>query len=511
MLRSLGRLHEHLRVREAYLWLVPVGVAMVFLMVSEKTALEIMGACIALLVFVFMINRPGGTLVALIIFLPLEPMGFPLLYRLHIPGTFLHQFSSIKELMALAILVAGLRAIRDTGRHLDKVDVFLLLYVAAVTLYLIVPHFFSALAPTQLAPRLLAWRTDAGYPLVFFGARHAVFSTHLRQRVIRVILVMGAFMGLVGLYQKVSGTGFANFVDNTARVPQYLTNVLGDSPSFADSSVKYAISSGVSFHHITSILLSPYDFADYMIIVALVAAVHISYRHRSVFTYAVFAIAAACIWFTQVRGDAVAVGIALVLVAIPASRTPLEGRIRLVALLVLAAVLVVPALGGSRFSGSNKGAQLSSQGHIYEIEDGLGVIYYEPLGLGLGNQPGVGLKYNTSSALINGGDISDNMITQVGDELGLQSMIPWLIMMFLVGLALQRRASKGDELAAGIGFAFVGWIIAGQTHHVFLTFPGPWTLWVVMGLAVNLTPAETAGPPHPGEEWNQVPLAADVR
>ena len=140
---------ERMRAREAFLWVIPVAVALAFWVLSEKAALEVIGECVALLLFVFFVNRPSGTLIALIIFLPLESILFPLLYRWGIPGTFLRQTSGIKELMVVAILVAGLRVIPDAGQRLDKIDIAVLCYVAVVTIYLIAPHIFSALAPTE--------------------------------------------------------------------------------------------------------------------------------------------------------------------------------------------------------------------------------------------------------------------------------------------------------------------------------------------------------------------------
>jgi hypothetical protein len=502
----LSALRERVVVREEFLWLIPIFVAAAFYVLTEKQALEVIGACLALLLLVFMVNRPTGTLVALVIFLPSEAILFGLLYRWHIPGTFLRQASGIKELMALSLLLAGLRAIRDGEQRLDRIDFAVLAYVGVVTIYLIVPHLFSELAPTQWSPRFLAWRTDAAYPLLFLGVRHAPISSRLKERFVILILSVGGFIAAVGLYQKIDPNGFTNFVLNTARVAIYETNVLVTPSSVVMRDLAYIYATNPL--HISSILLSPYDLGDYLTMVAAVAAVRISHHHRSVMTYLVFAASAACIFFTQVRADGEAIVIILVLVALPASRGPVEGRIRLIAALGVAAILVVPNLAGSRYVG-NQAANVSSIGHIQEISDGIQVIYYEPLGLGLGEQPGVANRYPSLTQLVDDGDISDNMITQVGDELGIQALIPWLVMMILIGLELKRRASKGDVLAASMGFAFLGIVIAGQSHHVFLTFPVPWTLWAGVGLALSVNHADVQE--EPTLEAISYPSAPGVR
>jgi hypothetical protein len=502
----VGQARERLRARETYLWLIPIGVAMTYFVVSEKVALELIAACLALLLLAFMVNRPGGTLLSLIVFLPLEAIPFAFLYRWHIPGAFLRQFSGIKELMGVAILLAGMRMIRDGEQRLDKIDFAVLVYVGVVTIYLIAPHIFSAIAPTQWSPRFLAWRSDAGYPLLFLGARHAPFSSTTKERFIQLLLLLGGFIAFVGLYQKIDPTAFSNFVINTAKVPLYQTNVLATALPVVQRNLAYIYS--ISPLHISSILFSPYDLGDYMVLVGAVSAVRISHHHRSLFTYVIFAACMANIFFTEVRADAEAIVVVLVIVALPSARSPVEGRLRLIGALVVAAILVVPSLGGTRYVG-NAAADKSSAGHVIEIEDGIGVIYYFPLGLGLGQQPGVANRYTQLATLINDGDISDNMVTQVGDELGVQALLPWLAMMALLGWELRKRARNGDEFAAALGFAFLGIVVAGQYHHVFLTFPVPWTLWAGLGLAVSVGQADVQK--ELGSEANSYPSSAGVR
>ncbi len=473
---------------ERALWFIPAGIAFVFLFVDQKQSLEIVGACLALGLLGFMVNRPGGTLLALIIFLPLEGVGFPLLYRYHVPGTFLRQASGLKELMALAILLAGLRQIRDSGRKFDRIDIAVLMYVAVVTAYLIVPHLFSSFAPTNASARLLAWRSDAGYPLLFLGARHAVFKSGFRETIIKVVLAMGFAVGLSGIYQRIDPTGFSNFVLNTAHTAQYQVHVLGTAPALVGYNLAYL--TNITPLRVSTILLGPFDTADFMTIICAICAVRISHNTRSPINYIVFATCGATMFFTQVRADFLALVVVLVLVALPISKSPVEGRIRLIAAFFVAAVIIVPSLTGTRLAG-NKATATSSVGHVTEIQNGLRIISTWPLGLGLGEQPGVAIRFAANVPAIDGGDISDNMITQVGDELGLQALLPWLLMMIFIGVALKRRAGTGDVFASAIGFGFLCICIDGQFHHVFLTFPVPWTLWACAGLALS---AQVPGP-----------------
>jgi hypothetical protein len=477
-------LADRLTTRERFLWFIPPGIFLLAGILGEKTSLEVAGGCVALLLLGYFVNRPGIALITLIIFLPLETVGFSLLYRIGVPGPLLRGLSEMKELIVVAIVLAGLRVIRDTGRKLDRIDVALLTYVGVVVLYLIIPHLFSANAPTLLNQRLVGFRSDAFYPLIFFGCRHAPLGTHYKERFMQVILYLGGGIALLGLYQKVAARSWQNFIFHTARVQIYEVRVLNSLPSAVEKNLGYVTS--LSPLRIGSVFLGPFALGDYTIIVATLAALRIRQNHREWLPYAVLAVSLAANFFTGSRSDGLALIVVLVLVAVPNAKTPVEGRLRLIAGIVLAAVLIVPALAGTRDVGAHGGGK-SASGHLSEIQDGLHLIETVPFGLGLGDQPGDSIRFANEQKVIYGGDISDNSITQVGDELGVQALLPWLLMVAFIFLALKRRASSGDFFATVMGLSLLGVMIAAQYHQAFLDYPLPWTLWGGAGLALSAT------------------------
>jgi hypothetical protein len=487
-------------------WVAPLVVAMAVYGLSENRLGDVIGAALALMLVVFLVNRPGPALIALVIFLPVETLLFGLLLQWGVPSAVLRPGGGLKELMALSILLAGLRQIRDTHYKLDRIDIAVLAYVGVVTVYLLVPHLFSSVAPTQWSPRILAWRSDAGYPLVFFGARHAPIPHRTKERLMQVIMAMGAFVALVALYQRLDPVAYTNFVLYTANAPAYYSKVIGLSP--ADISVNLAYITTLTPLHVSSVFFSPYDLSDYLVMTIAVTAVRMSHNYRSKLNYVVLAVAIGAIFFSRSRSDGLAAIIVVALVALPTSRGPVEGRMRLIASICVAAVLIVPSLGGSRFLG-DQGGGASARGHITEIENGISTIWAYPLGLGLGDQPSVAVRFSTSAITLHGGDISDNLITQVGDELGLQALIPWLAMMGFVLWELKRRASRGDVFAEALGFAMLGIVIAGLYHHVFQTYPVPWTVWGGAGLALSVfrdgDPDATRSDANPGLATAGVP------
>jgi hypothetical protein len=479
----LAATKDNLRSQELFLWLIPVGVAAALFVLSEKMTAELIGASIALMLFVFLVNRPGTALIALVVFLPLQLMGFGLLLGLHVPAAILRPAGGLTELLALAILVAGLRQLRDTSGRLDRIDIAVLVYVGVVTVYLIVPHLFSSIAPTQWSPRILAWRSDAGYPLLFFGARHAPIPFRTKDRLVQVLIAMGGFVAVLALYQQLAPQAWSDFVLNTAHVATYEFRVLGLPPSVVAQNLGYIFN--ISPLRVSSIFVSPFDMGDYLVLVTAAVATRISSDRRSPLNYVILAAVLGAIFFSRSRSDGLAAVIILVLIALPTSRSPIEGRVRLIGVLLVAAVLVVPSLGGTRFVGA-QGGTASSKAHITAIENGIDVIESHPLGVGLGVQPSTANRFASTAKTILNGNISENSIIQVGDELGIQALIPWLAMMTFILLALKRRASGGDDFAAILGFGLLGVVIAGLYHHVFLLLPVPWTLWAGAGLALSV-------------------------
>jgi O-antigen ligase len=183
--------------------------------------------------------------------------------------------------------------------------------------------------------------------------------------------------------------------------------------------------------------------------------------------------------------------IILVLIALPNARGSREGRLRLVGVLVLAAVLIVPFLGGTRFVGA-QGGNASANKHISDFESSISLIETNPLGLGLGSVPSIVNRFDVRGFFIGGEDVSQNLVIQVGYELGVPALVPWLMFMALVLMDLRRRAKRGDPFALAMAFALLGIIVAGLFHHVFVQFPVPWTLWAGAGLALSVHQGDDA-------------------
>jgi hypothetical protein len=473
---------------QRWVWLLPVAV--LYAMVHEPTGriLHITAAIIALGVISWAVQRPGSALIALLIFLPLQTVGFGFLVRAGVPSAILRPAGGLKELLGGSIVLSALHAIHvgrtrlGARRQLDAIDKVLLGYVAVVTIYLVFPHLFTTFpVSNRLSVRLLAWRADCGYVLLFFGVRHAPIPPAARKRFIQVFIGLAGLTVALGFYQWLAPTSWSRLILVTGRQVQYQTTVLGNDPATVTRDLGYL----TNFNplRISSIFLSPFDMADFLLIALAVAIERIARNFRSRASYVLVAVILGALFESRVRADALAAVIVAVVALAPTPNRPVAARLRLVAALLIAAAVVIPSLGGTRFVNAQGGAK-SNQGHITEISGGLSQLFHDPLGLGIGNAAGVGDRYVLARNR-QGGFTVDNAVLQVGDELGFQALLPWLALLILVWRALGRAARRSDPFAGGVRLAFLGLLIAGMYHQVFLGFPVTWTLWAAMGLVLR--------------------------
>jgi hypothetical protein len=284
---------------------------------------------------------------------------------------------------------------------------------------------------------------------------------------------------------------------------QYQLNVLHNTPAEVVNSLAYLVNQHPL--RVSSIFLSPFDMGDFLVLVVALVAERISRDRRSWTNYLLLGGSIAALFASRVRADSLAALVVLGLAVLPSPPRPVTARIRLIAAIAIGAAIIIPSLGGTRFVGA-QGGNASNQGHIREITNGIHAMVDHPLGLGIGVQPATANRFLLSGNQI-GLYTTDNSITQVGDELGFQALLPWLGFLIAAGVALRRRARGHDPLVAGAGLALIGILIAGQYHHVFLTYPVPWTLWAAIGLALRDRSAEPRRTPRtrPHRTWAAPP------
>lgn len=473
------------RIPRPSVWLPALGApALVAVLVAVLTSKQVeygVAAAGAALIVAVAWRRPTASLLALAVFLPLQPLTFGLLLDGGIPASFLRAASGFKEVMVAGLMVAALAEIRRSRHGLDAVDRLVLVYVAAVTFYLLVPHLFSTVAPSALRARILAWRSDCVYVLVFFAARHVPVPDRGRRAFFRVVAGVGGLTAAVALLQRAAPHSWRAFLLGWGHQVQYLQQVLHQSAPQISDVLRYVLV--LSPLHVSSIFLSPYDMSDYLLITGALTLEHIARSRRSLKPWVLLAAVVAALYYSRVRSDALALLVLLVVVLLPnRNRTP-AGRLRLIAVILVGAALIAPSLSGSRFVGA-QGGTASSNAHVKELQRGISLFEQHPLGIGLGAQPGTAVYLPGSKGQPT--DLTtDNAVTQTADELGVVGLVPWLLFLLATLTALWKRSRSSPDLYAGAAFlAVLGILIAGQFHHVFIELPVPWTLWAAAGLAL---------------------------
>lgn len=438
------------------------------------------GAGIGVIALVLLWRHPGLVLIAVTVLLPLEQTGFGLFLHAGVGNGVVRALSGVNELLVACVGVSAVVAVANGRRRPAAVDIAALGYLAVVGLYLVLPHLLAPGAPLALHARLEALRSDGGYVAVFLAARHAPLTERDRRGLRTAVMAVGTLMVAGALLERLFPLGWRTFMLNYADANVYLSRVLGEGHVQVADSLRYL--DNIRPLRVGSFFYSPFDLADFLLIVAAVCIERIVRGDRRWPPFVLLCAALASLWYTEVRADVVALAV-VVFVALTRRYHPRAGRLRLLFLLAAAALVALPVLSGSRFGGAH-GAAVSSTVHVKEVEHGIRVFLDHPLGLGLGEQSG-------SAAYLPGATggqtslTSDNAATQVADELGVLGLVTWLAFVIVVLISFARERAGTSRWWAGAGFlALLGTLVAGLSHQVFVEYEVPWVLWAVVGVGL---------------------------
>ncbi|MGH9032364.1 MAG: O-antigen ligase family protein [Acidimicrobiia bacterium] len=440
---------------------------------------RVVAAALGLAMIAVLSRHPGPTLVGLVWFLPLQIPLFSFLYHHGVPGPAVRPFGALKEVFALAILVAAVRAIRAEHRRLDALDKLVLGFVAALVLYLVAPMIVSTadLYPRSLSTRLLGFRVNAGFVLVFFAARHAPIDARWRRRFVSSIVAVAALFAAFGLYQYARPESFTDFVFNTLGIPYYHLDVLDSPVESVMQLVRWTTARPV---RVGSLFVGPFSFADFMLIPAGLLLARLARRGARGREIALLVAFGAAIFASQTRANLVGLGVMALLAMTPRRRDSFTNQLRVIAMVALAVVAFIPNLASTRVGGVGA-AESSTNAHVDEIRGGIELLQDYPLGLGLGTAPAVAVREEGAPVII-----SDNSLLQVGNELGAVMMVFFIVIVVVLlrRLAKTARGDPPNDLAAGAMLAILGLVVSGQFHHVFQNFAISWLVWGVAGLGL---------------------------
>lgn len=414
-------------------------------------------------------------------------------------ATFAYQYLGLSTSAARAVLLAkdaavmvlvivlALRYARSTRWY--RFDVAALVYTVVLAIYAVVPLLLGSKLPLM---SVAASVREFLVPVELYAVgRLAATAGVSFPNITRWFLAVSAAAALltVGIYLLLPAT----FWNTSLDLLRFIREVQGIPTAlslWAASLVgHFGVGAGVvdaQFSRAVGPFTHPVGTAHYFVVPLVLAAAAALSRVRDdrapagriigwvlvvLFALAVITPISRAAWLAAVAG--------LLLVGI------LLGRVRTAALLVaafVAFVVLVPPFSYSIQSALSL-TDSSAQGHVQAIEQGVGTIVKNPLGLGAGHGDTLGEVYGAGKSAGIGESMYLATIVTVG-PLGLLALIVW--MLGVVGALLLGRSTQVPRwMFAGFAALTVGLMLASALASPLMRFTTAASLWLLVGLAVG--------------------------
>ena len=501
------------RLRWSHLLAVAMLLAVAFLVHRDPSRLDKpIAAIIGTGAVLWLSRRPGRALQALIVLLPFHTWLLSGLYVLGVPSSIVRSLGLWKELAVASLVVAAVAAHRRRKWRLDRLDAAALAYIACVVVYYLAPRLFAQPAEVVLpaSVRNLALRADILFVVVLVAARHCGLDRSWLGRLGRTALAVGTVVAALGVYEFLFSSSWNHLAVHTFQIPRYKLNILKvavDNPT--DIRVSGQLG-GHSFTRIGSTLLSPLSLGSYLLIPLAVAVERIARRTALPFTYAAVGTIGSALLLTQTR-SAILGGVLVGLLALrPGTGRSTEKRVRFALIFTALVIIALPLSSSSglssRVSSAVGGHESSTQGHIRSLKVGLDDLIHQPLGRGLGTSPVIGQRFDVAGRVT-----SENYYLQVGNEVGVHTMIAFLV---LTVLLLRRLAREGrvdgttDGAVSALRAAAWALAIGCLLLHVWQSLEVALTFWGLAGAMLTIGSAPPAATTHPDQGLGMVSASA---
>lgn len=308
----------------------------------------------------------------------------------------------------------------------------------------------------------------------------------MRQWAYWVVMVIG----VVGIYQKLSPGGMRIWMIQRFDLNGYYKEVAQLSGTGLNDVIQHYWLEPV---RVSSVMLSPFDFADLMLVAAALAIEGLTRRFRPL-DLGLLVIAALGIFFSGTRINLVAIGVMIGIAAFRSMTTEIA-RVRFLALGMVMAIAVMPLVLGSRLV---KGDPVSNEGHVNELTTSVETIVDQPFGGGVGNDGAYTRKFASVRSLVSG-----NTVLGIGIQIGAFGM--FVFVAFLIAVLLRTRAGSSLSPPNDVALArllLFGGIVSGLTHNAWTAYgPGSFA-WVLTalgcGVAVTRPSVKVHHPSGPG-------------
>ncbi|MEY2475433.1 MAG: hypothetical protein QOG87_748 [Actinomycetota bacterium] len=485
MLRSGLRLAGDLtaqRVLVAMLAFLPIACFLSVRRLPESLLILGIGGALAVGGLVLVMRWPERSMIVLICVVPFQTVALALLYRFGAPGPLVRGLAAYRDLIVIGLAVVALRNFRRTNSRADALDRVAIAFLVLLAAYLLVPALF--VRPDLWTPglrksfnvRLLAFRLDGGFVLLFLAARHAGFPSAFSRRLLNLMLIVGAIAAATIVFEFLWSTAWNTFAVNTVQLPRYEREVLQifdrglfDIRSSMSLGGREVVRPGGSF-------FDPLQ-AGFFPLVALAAGVELVVRRAREGAYLLLPLVSVAIILTFVRSAVLA---AAVLIGMAMARAG-RGRVRFSLVLApgIIALLLVAVSSGfvTRVTGSDE----SNSFHVSGFQQGMKGLALDPMGRGLGSAAGIGDRFAVATKLT-----TESAYFQVGTEVGVIGMAMFIVMIVLLlrKLAWAARADPDNWMAGAALPLGVALAVGGVFLHIWLGLALGLSFWGAAGLAL---------------------------
>lgn len=459
-------------------------------------------------------RNPAVALGAIVVYTPFQVIFLAFALKHGAPVKVVREAGYLKEVLTAGIGLAALkhrRHTRDARSRLRYLDYVAALYVGIATVYLLLPLAFAGSFGGQTwTVRLNAWRTDCLYVCLFLFCRQVPFTRRAARRIAALAVLAGLAMFGSALWENFGQQSYSRFFTRTIDLTTYEESVLHITPQLARFG--YIIKNSLEGN--SGVIRNGGFFTDHIELgffsvlpFAIGAQWLIESRLRAYRFVAPIGMATTAI-LTVTRSAILACAVALTTVVLLSFRRRARARLPVLVLLIAGVLAAVPFAGhttaGARFSslfGGNTSGEDNTQ-HSHATWAGYNTVLAHPTGLGLGANPGTGIRFHTSNSTT-----TENSYLQVGTELGIPGMIAFALMYLGLVRELWRRArAPGPQggLVGAVCAAAIGLFVGGFFLQVWINIPVALTFWGVAGAVLAASRFDVSEDPEP-----RVPAPAD--
>lgn len=442
------------------------------------------------LVLCVIVQRPAPSIGFLVLFLPFTLMISSLLYELGLPGGVARMAALWKELVVLAILVAGWRRSRGHPHVPDALDRVATAFVALGSVYLLVPAVFVPEPGSSLSldARFVAWRLVVLPVILFLATRRLRLDEDEIRRVLRAVVRLAVVLGLIGVVEFFASDWWNRLVIDTIGVNRYRVDVLGSdllSMGLRAHDIRtYGEVAGREIVRVGGPVVSYLTFAFLLLLVlSLLLERLVRGQVRTVVVLAISCCGAALL-FTQTRSAIVGGCIVVVAVLRPAPGRAGARRVQYIIIAGAAMLIAVPAVFGAGLADRfTSGDAASDSIHEDRIDHAVDVVQANPLGLGLA------MGATTSGREVPEAIISENQLLDVGIQLGWLGIGLFVILYGLIARALHvaaRDATPEAQVGAlAVANAMIGLLVPMWYLQPLSVFEVSWIVFALAGASLG--------------------------